>query len=84
MTRGLADVLLLNSAARLLPGCLQVLRDAIRSGADLATPMLVSALGQPRRPVSYYQIDRTGHAARASWGAALHDRGLCFAVSRYC
>ena len=83
MTRGLADVLLLNSDARLLPGCLQTLRDAIRSGADLAAPMLISAMGESKRPVSYYQIQTGLVSQHALPGALLFTTGACVLLSAH-
>ncbi|MGY1521299.1 glycosyltransferase family 2 protein [Luteimonas sp. A482] len=48
------DVLLLNSDARLEPGALCGLREALRAGADAAAPLVVSSTAGLSMPVSHY------------------------------
>ena len=55
MSQSPTDVLLLNSDARLVHGCVRALRATLAAGADVAAPMLVSRDGRVHSPLSHYQ-----------------------------
>jgi N-acetylglucosaminyl-diphospho-decaprenol L-rhamnosyltransferase len=55
MLQSPTDVLLINSDARLVRGCVRALRATLASGADVAAPMLVSGDGCVHSPLSHYQ-----------------------------
>jgi GT2 family glycosyltransferase len=80
--QGGADVLLVNSDARLLPGGLATLIAALRSGADAVAPMLVSPGGGKHSPVAYYQKHTAVMTRRALPGSLAYVTGACLLLSR--
>lgn len=78
---GAADVLLINSDARLMPGCLESMRSALYAGADVVVPMLVSMTGEKHRPVAYYQRCTAIMTKRALPGSFAYATGACMLLS---
>lgn len=76
-----ADVLLLNSDARLASGSLEALCDALEGGADVAAPLLVDAAGKLHSPVCYYQPHLAMLTRRAFPGSFSYVTGACVLLS---
>lgn len=79
---GVADVLLINSDARMKPGALEAMTAALGSGADMVVPMLVSTEGEKRKPVAYYQKRSAIMARRRLPGSLAYATGACMLLSR--
>lgn len=76
-----ANILLLNSDARLMPGCLGEMAAALRSGADFAVPMLIGPTGERLCPVRHYQRHTAIVSRYALPGATAYATGACMLLS---
>lgn len=80
--QGGADVLLVNSDARLVPGSLATMMAALHSGADAVAPMLVSPGGERHSPIAHYQKHTAIMTRRALPGSFAFVTGTCVLLSR--
>jgi N-acetylglucosaminyl-diphospho-decaprenol L-rhamnosyltransferase len=76
-----SDVMLLNSDARLLPGCLSAMHDSLRAGAAATAPLLVANDGSIHQPISYYQRHTGILSNRPVPGAIAYITGACILLS---
>lgn len=77
-----ADVLLINSDARLMPGCMDALLTSLHDGADLTAPMLVDSADIIHQPVSYYQKHTGLLSSRPLPGSVAFLTGACILISQ--
>ncbi len=79
--QGNASVLLLNSDARLMPGCLKTLRVVLQSGVDVAAPMLLSSAGELHEPIYHYHVHTAMLTRHALPGSFAYLTGACLLLS---
>jgi GT2 family glycosyltransferase len=79
---GGGEVLLVNSDASLSAGAIDGLLAAVRSGADLAAPVLSSPLHADKRPVFYYQACFALLTEKPMPGSFGYVAGACMLLSR--
>lgn len=77
-----SDILLLNSDARLLDGCLSALSQALRRGAAAAAPVQIDPCGIVRSSISFYQKHTGILSTRRLPGSISYLTGACMLLSR--
>ncbi|MNM67251.1 N-acetylglucosaminyl-diphospho-decaprenol L-rhamnosyltransferase [compost metagenome] len=79
---GASNVILINSDARLAPGCVNALSSSLQKGAAVTAPLLISPNGATRQPISYYQKHTGIRSDHKLPGAIAYLTGACIALSR--
>ena len=77
-----ANVLLLNSDACLMPGCMDALLTSLHDGADLTAPFLIDSADIIHHPVSYYQKHTGLLSSRPIPGSVAFVTGACILLSQ--